>query len=208
LTQGSGGWKRLATVQIAWFFLFPSPCPLPGSAGGQEGGQFLGNRYKSLTANPGWVWPNGDAMVKTILAMLLLTLSWGCGGDGAEKYMQAGFANFQQQKYDEAIANYEQVLKLQPRAAAAYNMIGMAYRFKYNQLGVPEFRQKEIAAFQKAIEVDPNNWVSMINLATDYYADGQKGKAALLLKKALALHPDHPEQPALEKMIAAGERQP
>jgi len=147
-------------------------------------------------------------MLRLISTGVLLAVLLGCGGDNAEKYMQAGFVNFQQQKYDEAIANYEKAIKLQPRAAAAYNMIGMAYRFKYNQLGVPEFRQKEMAAFAKAVEIDPKNWVVMINLATAYYAEGQKAKAAPLFKKALELNPDHPEKPVLQKMIAEGEAKP
>jgi tetratricopeptide (TPR) repeat protein len=147
-------------------------------------------------------------MWKALGALLVLAVLMGCGGDNADKYMQEGFAKFQQQKYDEAIADFQKVLKLQPRASAAYNMIGMAYRFKYNKLGVPEFRQKEIAAFQKAIEIDPKNWVAMINLGTDYYADGQKAKAAPLFKKALELNPKHPEKAQLEKMIAEGEGKP
>ena len=147
-------------------------------------------------------------MFGAILTAMLLVALMGCGGDGAEKYMQAGFVNFQQQKYDAAIANYEKAIKLQPRAAAAYNMIGMAYRFKYNQLGVPEFRQKEMAAFQKAIEIDPKNWVAMINLANDYYADGDRAKAAPLFKKALELNPNHPEKAEIQKLIAAGEPKP
>ena len=147
-------------------------------------------------------------MFRIILTSLLLAALMGCGGDSAETYMQEGFINFQQQKYDEAIASYEKAVKLQPRAAAAYNMIGMAYRFKYNQLGVPEFRQKEMAAFQKAVEIDPKNWVAMINLATDYSADGQQAKAAPLFKKALELNPNHPEKAEIQKMIAAGESKP
>jgi tetratricopeptide (TPR) repeat protein len=147
-------------------------------------------------------------MCRFILTTMLLAALLGCGGDRADKYTQEGFVFFQQQKYDEAIASYEKAIKLEPRAAAAYNMLGMAYRFKYNQLGVPELRQKEMAAFQKAVEIDPKNWVAMINLATDYYADGDKGKAAALFKKALVLKPDHPDKAKLEKMIAAGEPKP
>jgi len=145
-------------------------------------------------------------MFKVILTTLLLAAILGCGGDRADKFMQEGFVNFQQQKYDEAIASYEKAIKLEPRAASAYNMIGMAYRFKYNRLGTPEFRQKEMAAFQKAVEIDPNNWVAMINLATDYYADGQKGKAAALYKKALELNPNHPEKAEIQKLITEGEQ--
>jgi tetratricopeptide (TPR) repeat protein len=147
-------------------------------------------------------------MVRLIVPLMLLAVFMGCGGDSAEKYMQAGFINFQQQKYDEAIADYEKAIQLQPRAAAAYNMVGMAYRFKYNKLGVPEFREKEMAAFQKAVEIDPKNWVALINLATDYYGEGQKAKAAPLFKKALELNPDHPEKLAIQKMIAQGESHP
>ena len=147
-------------------------------------------------------------MSRLMLTALILAAILGCGGDSADKYIQAGFNNFQQQKYDEAIACYEKAIKLEPRAANAYNMMGMAYRFKYNRLRVPEFRQKEMAAFQKAIEIDPKNWVAMINLATDYYADGQKGKAAALFKKALELKPDHPEKAEIQKLIAEGEAKP
>jgi tetratricopeptide (TPR) repeat protein len=147
-------------------------------------------------------------MLRFILTAMFLAAILGCGGDRADKYMQEGFVNIQQQKYDEAIACYEKAIKVEPRAAAAYNMMGMAYRFKFNTLGVPEFRQKEMAAFQKAIEIDPKNWVAMINLATDYYADGEKGKAAVLYKKALALKPDHPEKADIQRRIAAGESRP
>jgi len=147
-------------------------------------------------------------MFRFILTTLLLLAPLGCGGDSAEKYMHEGFANFQQQKYDAAIACYEKAIQLEPRAAAAYNMIGMAYRFKYNKLGVPEFRQKEMAAFQKAVEIDAKNWVAMVNLATDYYDEGQKDKAAVLFKKALAVNPNHPEKAAIQKMIVEGEPKP
>ncbi len=147
-------------------------------------------------------------MLRWISTGVLLAILMGCGGDSADKYMHAGFVDFQHQRYDEAIANYEKAIKLQPRAAAAYNMLGMAYRFKYNKLGVPEFREKEMAAFQKAVEIDPNNWVALINLATDYYAGGQKAKAAPLFKKALELNPNHPEKLALQKMIEEGASRP
>ena len=147
-------------------------------------------------------------MFRFILSLMLMAAILGCGGDRADKYMQEGFVKIQQQKYDEAIACYQKAIKVEPRAAAAYNMMGMAYRFKFNTLGVPEFRQQEMAAFQKAIEIDPKNWVAMINLATDYYADGEKGKAAVLYKKALALKPDHPEKADIQRRIAAGESKP
>jgi len=148
-------------------------------------------------------------MGKFILGIVFLAALASCGGgESPEKYMQAGFIHFQKQEYDQAIANFQKAVELQPRAAAAYNMLGMAYRFKATQLGVPELRAKEVASFEKALEIDPNFWVAMINLGTTYYGQGEKGKAAALFKKALALNPQHPEKAQLEKMIAAGEAGP
>ncbi len=144
-----------------------------------------------------------------VVTMLLLLALLGCGGgDTAEKFAQEGVAHFQKKEYDQAIASYEKALKLEPRAAAVYNLLGMAYRMKYNQLGKPEMRQKEIEAFQKAIDIDPKLWVALINLGATYYYMGEKAKAAPLFKKALEINPDHPEKAQLEKMIAEGEKQP
>jgi tetratricopeptide (TPR) repeat protein len=145
-------------------------------------------------------------MFRSCLATLALLALLGCGGgDTADKYVQQGAAHFQKQEYDLAIQSYEQAIKLEPKSAVAYNLLGMAYRFKYNQTANPEMRAKEIAAFQKAIEVNPNYWVAMINLGATYYYQGDKAKAAPLFKKALTLHPDNPEKAQLEKMIAEGE---
>lgn len=145
-------------------------------------------------------------MYKFILGFVVLLVLTSCGGGekSAEKYMQAGFIHFQKQEYDQAIANFQKAVELEPKAAAAYNMLGMAFRFKGAQLGIPELRAKEIAAFQKALEADPQYWVAMINLGTTYYHQGEKAKAAPLFKKALALNPQHPEKEQLEKMIAEG----
>jgi tetratricopeptide (TPR) repeat protein len=147
-------------------------------------------------------------MLRWLSTGVFLAALMACGGDNAEKYLQAEFAGFQRQRYDEAIANYQKAIKLQPRTAAAYNMMGLAYRFKYNKVGGPEFRQKEMAAFEKAVEIDPKNWVALVNLGTDYYTEGQKAKAAPLFKKALELNPGHPEKLTLQKMIEQGEAKP
>ena len=146
-------------------------------------------------------------MYKFILGIVVLVLLSSCGGGGEspEKYMQAGFIHFQKQEYDQAIASFQKAVELEPKAANGYNMLGMVYRFKGNQLGIPELRAKEIAAFQKALEADPKYWVARFNLGFTYYNQGDKAKAAPLLKKALTLYPQHPEKEMIEKMIAEGE---
>lgn len=148
-------------------------------------------------------------MSKWVLAWVALLALASCGGgESPEKYLQAGFSHFQNHEYDQAISSYQKAIELEPRSATAYNMLGMAYRFKYNQLRNPDLRAKEIAAFQKAAEIDPKYWVAMINLGTTYYAQGEKDKAAPWFKKALALNPNHPEKAGIEKMIAEGEGRP
>ena len=97
-------------------------------------------------------------------------------------------------------------LTLGAKSAGAYNMLGMAYRFKFQKTGKPELQENEIDAFQKALEIDPKYWVAMINLGTTYYSRGEKSKAAPWFKKALALNPSHPEKAQLEKMIGEGEQ--
>lgn len=144
-------------------------------------------------------------MLRLILATMALIALIGCGGDSAEKYLGQGVAHFQKQEFDLAIQSYEKAINLEPKSAAAYNLLGMAYRFKYNQLGNPDFKQKEIAAFQKAVDIDPRYWGAMINLGATYYYMGEKAKAAALFKQALAVNPNNPEKVELEKMIVEGE---
>jgi tetratricopeptide (TPR) repeat protein len=142
---------------------------------------------------------------KTLILVVLFLLSWGCG-QNPENLLHTAQDHFQKREYDQAIEGYKKYLALEPQAAGAYNMLGMAYRFKYNETGIMDLRDKEILSFQKAIELDPKFWVAMINLGTTYYYNGDKAKAAPLFARALLLHPDHPEKVQLEQMIAEGRK--
>jgi tetratricopeptide (TPR) repeat protein len=144
-------------------------------------------------------------MLRYLVGVALLAVVACGGGETPEKYMQEGISHFQKQEYDQAIASYQKAIQLAPKSAAAYNLLGMAYRFKYNQLRNPELRAQEMGAFEKAVEIDPKYWVAMINLGVTYYDQGDKARAAALFKKALSLNPNHPEKAEFEKMIAEGE---
>ena len=146
-------------------------------------------------------------MFRAILALMVVTTLMGCGGGSPDQYLNEGVAHFEKQEYDQAIDCYKKAIELAPNSAAAYNLLGMAYRQEVPQQ-VRGLKAKEIAAFQKAIELDPNYWVALINLGATYYYQGEKAKAAPLFKKALALKPDHPEKAQIEKMIAEGEGKP
>lgn len=146
-------------------------------------------------------------IVLTFLAFGLPTATCQAQTQG-QKLLDQAAGQMKQQQYDQAIATLNQALKEEPKSATVYNLLGMAYRFKYNQVRNQELKQQEIAAFKKAIEIDPNYWVALINLGATYYYQGEKAKAAPLFKKALALNPQHPEKAQLEKMIQEGMKKP
>jgi Tfp pilus assembly protein PilF len=147
---------------------------------------------------------------------LLIVGLLGCGGGEksaeqskeAQVWLEQGIVQFQQQDYDAAMASFNKAAELDPKSAVTHNMLGMTYRFKYNQVRSQELKEREIAAFEKAIEADPNYWVAVVNLGATHYHLGDKGKAAPLFKRALELNPQHPEKEELLRIIAEGGQQP
>ena len=139
-----------------------------------------------------------------LVAVLLLALVGCSREDSPDKYLREGFSNFQQQDYDGAIKNYEQAIALGVKSAHACNMLGMAYRFKSQQTHDPALQTSEIISFQKAVELDPKYLPAIINLAATYYSRGDQAKAAVWVKKALALNPNPQEKAQIDKMMAEG----
>jgi tetratricopeptide (TPR) repeat protein len=125
--------------------------------------------------------------------------------DGTETLLEKGQTAFKQGKYDQALQAYEQALKKEPRSAVIHNLKGMAYRFQYNQLRSPDLKEKEIAAFQKAIEMDPKFIPALVNLGSTYHFSDRKKAAAEQFKRVLEIMPRHPEAEQLKKMIAEAE---
>ena len=148
-----------------------------------------------------------SAVFIMIVAVVLTSArSWAISQ--AQKLVEEGVGQMQKKHYDQAIAIFQKALQEEPQSATTYNLLGMAYRFKYNQVRSQDLKNEEIAAFKKAVKIDPNYWVALINLGATYYYMGEKDKAAPLFKKALTINPNHPEKAQLEKMIQEGEKKP
>ena len=148
-----------------------------------------------------------SAVFIMIVAVVLTSArSWAISQ--AQKLVEEGAGQMQKKHYDQAIAIFQKALQEEPQSATIYNLLGMAYRFKYNQVRSQDLKNEEIAAFKKAVKIDPNYWVALINLGATYYYMGEKDKAAPLFKKALSINPNHPEKAQLEKMIQEGEKKP
>jgi len=145
-------------------------------------------------------------LLMAVAAVLPSTRSWAVSQ--AKIIMEHGADQMEKKEYGQAIASFKKAIQADPNSAVNYNLLGMAYRFKYNQVRSQKLKNEEIAAFKKAIEIDPNYWVALINLGATYYYMGEKAKAAPLFKKALSLNPNHPEKAELEKMIQEGEKKP
>ncbi len=120
--------------------------------------------------------------------------------------MQRGIHDFQAGKYREAILNYRKALDAEPENPVTHNLLGMAYRFRYNLTGDQDMQRKETAAFRRAIELSPDFLAAIKNLAASRYRDGDAVEAAELARRALRLFPQDPEKPILESWIRQGER--
>jgi tetratricopeptide (TPR) repeat protein len=135
--------------------------------------------------------------------LLLLALP-GCRDKTAQDHFRKGEQLVTAGKLDEAIAAYEEGLDLEPKSAMGYNLLGMAYRLKYNALRSSEWKEMEIDAFQRAEEADSTFWPAFVNLGATLYYMGQREEAAPHFVHALALYPQNPEREQLEAMIREG----
>ena len=147
-------------------------------------------------------------MKKYIFLMFFLIIC-GCTGNNndAQSLINEGGSLFQKGNYDSAIQKYNEALQIDPNNSIGYNLLGMAYRFKFNQTGTQEFKDKEIESFKKAIELDPKYWVAYKNLAASLYYQNRKKEAVPYLEKALDLQPNDPEKLLLLKWIEEGKNE-
>lgn len=145
--------------------------------------------------------------ILAFLAMCVVLAA--CGGpQTAQDYFDQGAEHFQDGDYDEAIASYQSGLELEPRSPVGYNLLGMAYRMKFNAGGDAALKEQEIAAFTQAIEADSTFFPAQINLGASLYYTGRTQEAARHFHRALELDPQNPERKQLESMIRDGGMEP
>ncbi len=134
----------------------------------------------------------------------------GCAGletKSATDYFEEGASLVEKGEYEDAIKSYKKGLRKEPRSAVGYNYLAIAYRRKYEQLRSLKWREKEIEALKKSIDLDPNFYLPYINLGKTYYDMANFQEAVRYLKKGLEIFPEHPSRKLIEQMIEAGERE-
>jgi Flp pilus assembly protein TadD len=91
---------------------------------------------------------------RALVAAVLLTLAVAPRGahprDDAKRHVEFGIQVAQQGLWREAIFRWERATKIDPTYAAAYNNLAIAYEHE-GEL------EKARAAYEKALELDPNN---------------------------------------------------
>ena len=148
--------------------------------------------------------PGGSAITAILLLLVSMVVLGGCGEKSAQSLFDRGARELQDGSYDEAIATYRKGLELEPGSAVGHNLLGMAYRRKYNTIRATEWKEKEIEAFRKAVASDSTYWPAQINLGATLYYLGSKSEAAVHFQRALELHPENPEREQLERFIREG----
>jgi len=123
------------------------------------------------------------APVDNLVAPLFLEKS---GLGEAEKHHKAGLKLGSQGRLKEAIAEFDEAIRLDPNLSGTYNNRGIVYA----RLG--QF-QRAIQDFDEALRLDPQDAVAYYNRATAYYHLDQFQSAIQDLEEAIRLNPQDAE---------------
>lgn len=147
--------------------------------------------------------------MKKYLLIIIVLIICGCTSqnNSVQELLNEGANLFQKGDYDAAIQKYNEALQIDSNNSVGYNLLGMAYRFKFNQTGTQEYKDKEIEFFKKAVTLDPKFLVAHKNLAASLYYQNRKKEAVPYLEKALELQPNDPEKPLLLQWINEGKNE-
>jgi tetratricopeptide (TPR) repeat protein len=94
-----------------------------------------------------------------------------------------GKALYQKGQVDEAMAQCQRALEIDPNYAAAHINLGLAL-FQKGQL------DEAVAQFQKALEINPNDAAAHYNLGNALFQKGQVDEAVAQYQKALEIDPN------------------
>lgn len=103
----------------------------------------------------------------------------------AEAYNNRGVELVEQGKVPEAIAAFNQALKIYPTYEHAYNNLGLA-------LGSQDKFAEAAAAFNQALEINPRNFETYNNLGIALGSQGKLSEAVAAFNQAVQINPNDP----------------
>jgi len=115
-------------------------------------------------------------------ALSVLLVTGKAMGSEANACLNRGDDYFKKGQYDQAIAEYNRAIEIDPTFASAYNNRGVVY-------GRKEQHDQAIAEYNRAIEIDPKFALAYYNRAISYEKKGQHGQAIADYNKAVEIDP-------------------
>jgi tetratricopeptide (TPR) repeat protein len=133
--------------------------------------------------------------------LLLAMVSGGCGKYidmlKARDQLNKGVGAFRNAQFQPAIDHFQQAVALDPKLINARLYLAMSYFQQYVPGGESEENTKmakqAIAAFEKVLNIDPNNSTALATIALIYYNLKDFDKAKEYQKKRLEVEPNNPE---------------
>ena len=101
-------------------------------------------------------------------------------------HMKQGLLYEVMKNYEQAIAHYQEIIKLDPNAAIPYNQLAWIY------VDTGRNFVEALAYAKKAVELSPNNGNIVDTLGWVYYKRGDYKEALQYFQKAIQLIPRHP----------------
>jgi uncharacterized caspase-like protein len=112
----------------------------------------------------------------------------------AQEHHNLGLKYYREKKYDEAVRELEEAVKLDPRNATIVNNLGFTL-FKVEKY------EESIGWLQKSIEIDPQRVVAYVNLADAYMKLGKTAEARQYYEKYTAIAPNSPNVEYVRKKL-------
>jgi peptidoglycan/xylan/chitin deacetylase (PgdA/CDA1 family)/uncharacterized caspase-like protein len=112
----------------------------------------------------------------------------------AQEHHSLGLKYYREKKYDEAVRELEEAVKLDPRNATIVNNLGFTL-FKFEKY------EESIGWLKKAIEIDPQRVVAYVNLADAYMKLGKTAEARQYYEKYATIAPNSPNVEYVRKKL-------
>jgi len=136
-------------------------------------------------AIPITLWPNRDLAFQNVVTEISRTIKdLLISFKTKEEWCEEGYTFRNLKHYKEALAAFEQAIRLDPNYTNAYNGKGsiLYYLDRY---------EEALAAFEQAIRLDPNNTISYTDKGSILYYLNRYGEALTAYEQAIRLDPNN-----------------
>src|SRR5687767_13926190 len=145
--------------------------------------------------------------VGSVLLMLATVLT-GCPSSSqgsAREHRDRGAALVEKQQYREALKEYEEAVKLEPKYDETYFQMALLYL----RLGTSHDVELAHIALQKVVKLNSSRVDAHVQLAQLYFVAGQPTKAGLQADAILAIKPSHSDAHLIKglSLVADGRTQ-